>query len=238
MILFFLSTPAGCNNDNADTGKQGGPCYTNGTCDQGLDCVNNICVQVTTEPGDDSADPNDGSLGSSCGTCNAGLTCVTDAPSGYCTKSCTDSAQCGAGAYCYNTDDFGPLCLRACSNDADCRAGYTCQGEAGSTVCYPSPDGTPGEGTPGTGNASLQGCYAMNDGVSFQLWFDGSERFQDIAFNPLSGQVVYGGSYTVANGKLTLHYDDGTIKEYSLVIYSGYITLNGTPYTYAGAQCT
>jgi hypothetical protein len=98
---------------------------------------------------------NDGSTGSACGTCSAGLTCDTTAEGGYCTRSCT--GECAAGALCYDVGGSG-ACLRACSRDLDCRLGYSCQGDPGSTVCFPAEEGDggtserPANGTPGPGD--------------------------------------------------------------------------------------
>lgn len=227
ILVLMMSIALGCNKDGWP-GKSGGPCYNNGTCDSGLVCVDNICTD--NDSGGRSTLDN-GSIGSSCGTCNPGLTCITDAPEGYCSTSCSDSSPCNSNAYCYNTESYGALCMRACNSDADCRKDYKCQGTPGSTVCYPAPGGN-------SGNAGLNGCYAMNNDITFQLWFDGEGQFQDIAWNPFSGSITYSGSYQVSNGQLSLHYDDGSTKTYKLVIYKDGIKLDGTPYNYVGSQCS
>lgn len=78
----------------------------------------------------------DGTVGSSCGTCAAGLSCFTALPSGYCTKSCVDSSECGENARCSALTTGEMLCLRTCTKDNQCRVAYSCQGAVGSTVCY------------------------------------------------------------------------------------------------------
>jgi hypothetical protein len=51
---------------------------------------------------------------------------------GYCTKPCTASAECGAGAACplSGAASFLPdisVCLKQCTAASDCREGYNCQ---------------------------------------------------------------------------------------------------------------
>ena len=78
----------------------------------------------------------------------------------------------------------------------------------------------------------------MNNEIIFQLWFDGQGTFLDISWNSLSGSITYSGTYTVSNGQLILQYDDGSTKVYELVIYNEGIELDGTPYYYAGGECS
>ncbi len=196
------------------------------------------------EGGDDegvqNANPagtNDGSIGSSCGTCDAGLTCVTEVAGGYCTKTCNGPSECGTDAYCYNTESHGPVCLRACSYDSECREGYSCQGDADSTVCYPNQGG---DTTPGGNytNASVSGCYAQDGAsITFRFWFDGQSNFQDVQYNPVSGDIVYSGTYVISGNQLTLQYYDDEPKVYTIAINSNGIILDDVGYHYSGEEC-
>ena len=196
---------------------------------------------------------NSGGIGSPCGTCNPGLTCITEAPDGYCTKECSNPEDCGQGTFCYQISAGQgkiAVCLIACRTNADCRPGYSCQGDPGSTVCYPGqstatttvPGGTGGNYT----NADLNGCYPKQSAaMTFKYWFNGAGIFSYITYNPVSGTVSWGGSYQVsggpANGQLQLTYDDGTVEQYKLFISAdkSYLTLNGQTYYYSasGEEC-
>lgn len=44
----------GCGEGAVPTGKEGGPCYGNGTCDDGLTCMSDRCVRWDEDTGDDS----------------------------------------------------------------------------------------------------------------------------------------------------------------------------------------
>jgi hypothetical protein len=75
-------------------------------------------------------------VGSACtanAQCAAGRCRTANFEGGYCTRSCTDQAQCPGGTVCA-TDPFnsvaGKMCLDACSalgTQADCRSGYVCE---------------------------------------------------------------------------------------------------------------
>ena len=184
----------------------------------------------------------DGTIGSSCGACQQGLLCVNadGVPNGYCTKECGGHPDCGQGAYCY-ADGPTNICLRACGNDLDCRPGYTCQGDPGITGCYPAPSGTGGTGGGGGGEvtaASIRGCWAMNGDITFQLWFDGGNYFMDISWNSLSGTITYDGNYQVGGGALYLNYSDGSNKTYGIQFDGQNLVLDGTPYAWAGENCS
>ena len=70
------------DQEQAATGAEGGECYGNQTCDEGLICENKICI--LPEPVDMT-----GQLDGSCygnNTCNAGLICEN----GVCVEEITD----------------------------------------------------------------------------------------------------------------------------------------------------
>jgi hypothetical protein len=64
----LLTAVGGCKSRAAEPGTESGPCYGNGTCNEGLRCQGNACVRFA-----------DGAANGACygnGTCNPGLACV------------------------------------------------------------------------------------------------------------------------------------------------------------------
>lgn len=215
------------NGDPPQAGVLNGPCFEDGTCDGVLICENDICVGPADNDDGDDTTPT-GGIGSSCGDCGPGLTCLTELAGGYCTRACSQSGDCGAGAYCYNTENAGALCFEACWADADCRQGYTCQGESGKTVCYPAPGGDPPQGN--YTNAAFVGCYALNNELAYRLLFDGVNRFADIQWTPISGEIRYAGTYSVAGNQITFQYTTGERKQYAFVMMENGFDMDGYHY--------
>ena len=61
------------NNSTANMGKEGKACKDDGTCDEGLECVDDVCVKEEEE--------QKGGEGEACyddGTCDEGLMCEED----------------------------------------------------------------------------------------------------------------------------------------------------------------
>ena len=56
LIFFFLFAITGCD----EGGDVGDPCYEDGTCDNGLVCIDDICVDEDDDNGDDDDDNDDG----------------------------------------------------------------------------------------------------------------------------------------------------------------------------------
>lgn len=114
-----------------------------------------------TQAASDAAMPGPTSIGKACasdGDCSdaGGATCaksflqfraVDPAPGGYCTRSCTASAECGTGSECVGARFGNPgHCSIACDGHADCRDGYYCAAPAATTdagavaaTCQPHP---------------------------------------------------------------------------------------------------
>lgn len=63
-------------------------------------------------------------------------------PGGYCSGSCVQDADCGAGNWCVGglaLDQSGSplqLCMQGCRATADCRSGYSCLDVGGKKFCY------------------------------------------------------------------------------------------------------
>ena len=86
-------------------------------------------------------------------------------------------------------------------------------------------------------NSSLSGCYALNNDISIQLWFDGVDEFEEIYWTDLSGTVSYAGKYYVSQNELRLEYYSYDPDVYTLYINPGFISLDGEPYYLVGDQC-
>lgn len=91
-------------------------------------------------------------------------------PRGYCSSTCVDDHDCGAGATCTNFGNDGFYCLATCTSSEQCRGHYFCAYGIGasSDYCFPeaafdcdptSTDGScvvPGSSLPG---GCLRGAY-------------------------------------------------------------------------------
>ena len=100
----------------AQTGEENGPCYGNGTCNENLVCVNDICSQIETG---DEGGPCFGN-----NTCNDLLSCVN----GICTDI---TGQEGGPCFGNGTCDSGLTCDNSlCVAEAPCDAGIIDNPEA------------------------------------------------------------------------------------------------------------
>ena len=52
---FLACAPAATENEVEPAGSEGGACYGNGTCDDGLSCLSNTCVFVPSEDAEDNS---------------------------------------------------------------------------------------------------------------------------------------------------------------------------------------
>jgi len=85
--------------------------------------------------------------GATCANSFLQFRAVDVAPGGYCTQSCTASAECGTGSACVGARFGNPgHCSIGCEGDGDCRDGYYCAQlammvDAGvvSATCQPHP---------------------------------------------------------------------------------------------------
>jgi|GEM_PF-1866353 len=98
----------------AEDGAAGGACFGNGTCNDGLECVDDVCEAIP-----------EGTLDGPCygnGTCNEGLDCVDDrcvtAEENICDNP--DNYDCGPNTYVECVDDE-PRCF--------CEEGYRPSGD-------------------------------------------------------------------------------------------------------------
>jgi hypothetical protein len=145
------------------TGGATGTCYRSCGSDsdcgrEGYRCRAGTGAQATPKrciPG--AAPLPDNVVGNACGAdadCGgAAMSCRTQTlaqpatalPGGYCTGSCVESLDCGAGGTCLGASggQANGNCFRTCSGDTECRTGYVCAEPSGSragsmpTVCRP-----------------------------------------------------------------------------------------------------
>jgi hypothetical protein len=104
----------GSSGGSKSPGAEGGPCYSNGTCNQGLSCYSNICVNpnATPEAGSSTSD-----FCSDYGTCETGC-------------------KCGSSCLPHDRAAGGHLCGYACVTDADCKSRYAAHALPAPSSCY------------------------------------------------------------------------------------------------------
>lgn len=96
---------------------------------------------------------------SQCGTAACG-TSAMGWVNGYCTKSCTDTSECGAGGTCTDFGQGVALCMANCASpgtQSTCRSGYSCRAFQGTTTGFCDVTYTSGSGG-GAGSGSGGGA--------------------------------------------------------------------------------
>ncbi len=86
-------------------------------------------------------------------------------------------------------------------------------------------------------NSSLSGCYALNNEIFHQFWFNGVNEFEEIYWTEVSGTVSYAGTYNVSQNELYLEYYGYDPEVFSLYIYHGSISIDGGSYYWIGDSC-
>lgn len=139
-------------------------------------CCPASCIFIT----DNDCEPPapSGEVGSACTQDNQcqGLRsgCITQASSpiyrgGYCTKTCAQDADCGAGSHCSTAQ---AQCVKNCSQNSDCRMGYVCTDDDGDRAkeCVPA-QGAPGDAC--TADNTCRGADAVCDLAADGVFKDG-----------------------------------------------------------------
>ena len=150
--------------DAGTCGAQGEGCCPSFMCDAGLQCLFGVCQpEATQDAGHDAGTPDAGMqdagtpdagsggtlpIGEPCtqsAQCASNVCRIINFPGGYCTRTCTTNAECGAGATC-GTDPANAsarICLKTCAEagtTSGCRPDYVCEKRAhpnGTPACVP-----------------------------------------------------------------------------------------------------
>lgn len=133
-----------CSSEGKDAGTEGGPCFANGTCNTGLSCLSETCVDPTGGSDDTGGGPQGDAIGgdtATSGTCDATNPCPqrqfcdTDLTCAPCVDICSpsngDTLQCqdpqvrfckADAQGCYAWSDWGH-CAHYCgrSSGTDCQ---------------------------------------------------------------------------------------------------------------------
>ena len=104
-IVCFLFTQGCAGGDSDAAGERGKPCYPNGTCNQGLECRNDVCVKV----GDSASDPE--AILSRCLACGE-RECATEA------EECDAAGGCGDVVSCWVKCLGDASCVEDCDVSA------------------------------------------------------------------------------------------------------------------------
>ncbi len=152
--VISLLVLAGCDEDTLITGEnscsegsQGCPCYGNGTCDEGLSCLDNFCVKVYQgNPTDgDNESPPDGD-GLNDGDSEEEDEHTVDGDSELCAHNCSDNGECNpeTGSCTCIEGWAGIICEIEISSDGDidlchhnCSDNGLCDPETGACECDP-----------------------------------------------------------------------------------------------------
>lgn len=118
-LLVFLVFVAGCI-PLPDYGDEGEPCFKNGTCKDGLECINGICTTDSCTPQcENKCSPSPDGCGGECpGPCPTEYYC----DAGACLKCDTDEH---CGMQCQDCTTDGGICYQEVCCYADC-AGRNC----------------------------------------------------------------------------------------------------------------
>ena len=155
VVMIFLIFFVGCGNvQTTDQIHEGGlrePCYDNNTCDEGLTCVSDVCVDLneladndtgTNDTTENSSDPDvydepdenvvDENNEDGCATENIGRNCTLDVECGKC-NICI-SGKCSKG--CESDDDCRMYTGLKCNKKlARCTNVYASLQACGETLC-------------------------------------------------------------------------------------------------------
>src|SRR5580700_588329 len=96
-------------------------------------------IEMRPTGGSTSGGSAGNSLGQSCdsdSSCGDDLTCFTSIPGGYCSTTCSGSADCPTGGSCATPISGEQICIVSCQPASGCgRAGYVCDPYC--SVCVP-----------------------------------------------------------------------------------------------------
>jgi hypothetical protein len=107
-MLFFIC----CTDSEKSEGAEGGACYPNGTCNEGLECHSSLCVDITMDSSNDSQGGTDFSIDfNDCFACGEDA-CSTEA------NACADNGGCDDVLKCYLNCNTDTTCIQQCDISA------------------------------------------------------------------------------------------------------------------------
>jgi hypothetical protein len=161
LIFVLVFVMVSCNSDNAKqvaekpVGSEGAPCYGNKTCDDGLTCVSDLCVDLNELSDNDSG--NTGNSGDSGNTGNTGNT-----------GNSGDTGDSGNTGNSGNSGDTGNT-----ASDDDANTGDTGDsGNSGNT----GDSGNSGDTAPDDDSDEMESDEDSDNGVDYKIFF--SEKKQ------------------------------------------------------------
>lgn len=193
--LFAFSV--GCSSD--DTRVSPSECEISGECDEGFECIEQVCVEAKDEgPGDDpdpGKDPGE------------------DEPRAGYTEDCDVDEDCAAGLACFRVDARTSICTRPCPpsgdssvcEDPDARFAMEClniRPDGGDlvSVCYPRAqtyctacERTEDDITGSCGTAGADLCLAQNEGYFCAVDCSGGKSCpaESSCQEVLEGEAIY-----------------------------------------------
>jgi pilus assembly protein FimV len=131
----IVAAGAGCGSSSKVAGTEGGPCFTNGTCNAPLSCLSNLCVNPASTDGA-AGTSGAGGVAGSAGSTGAGGSAAGGHAGGGATDAGADGPACGTFAG-LNPDCESCCCSQfsACSKDTTCG---TCLSTGGAPVACSS----------------------------------------------------------------------------------------------------
>jgi hypothetical protein len=152
-VMLTAAAVGGCGSSSKAAGTVGGPCFTNGTCDTGLECLSNLCVQPTGGGGAGGANGAAGGAGGQSGGAAGG---------GGQSAAAGANGSAGAGGACTLISDSFTLAsadCRTCEAMFCCEAFNACENDSN---CQLAIDHGSASGTAGPMLAPLQSCTSTN----------------------------------------------------------------------------
>lgn len=150
-----------CHGPGTGAGAQCRPCRDDGTCGDGLVCVDYGGAKSCRQPCSATRGCGDGvrciatpELGSVAALCSCGE------PLGGEGDACTSTSACETGLTCVDDDD-SRMCLRTCASSSECSDGFECLAIDGRNYCAPTGRNGPSCGCTSAGPGGVLAALAL-----------------------------------------------------------------------------